>query len=247
MLEIKNIVVKYGNAVLAVDDVSLKVDKGSIVGLFGANGAGKTTVLRAVSGLLRTEEGEITRGTIEFEKTRIDKVRTDDIVRMGIVQVMEGRRIFGKLTVYENLLAGSYIRKNRTDVERDLEMIFKEYFPRLSALKDRTSGYLSGGEQQMLVIARSLMTRPVLMLLDEPSMGLAPMIVKDILDIIRQISVQRNTSILLVEQNVKAGLSISSYGYIMENGRIALEGERSVLENNRSIKEFYLHGGAGSG
>ena len=247
MLEIKNIVVKYGNAVLAVDDVSLKVDKGSIVGLFGANGAGKTTVLRAVSGLMRTEEGEITRGTIEFEKTRIDKVRTDDIVRMGIVQVMEGRRIFGKLTVYENLLAGSYIRKNRTDVERDLEMIFKEYFPRLSALKDRTSGYLSGGEQQMLVIARSLMTRPVLMLLDEPSMGLAPMIVKDILDIIRQISVQRNTSILLVEQNVKAGLSISSYGYIMENGRIALEGERSVLENNRSIKEFYLHGGAGSG
>ena len=247
MLEIKNIVVKYGGAVLAVDDVSLKVDKGSIVGLFGANGAGKTTVLRAVSGLLRTEEGEITRGTIEFEKTRIDKVRTDDIVRMGIVQVMEGRRIFGKLTVYENLLAGSYIRKNRTDVERDLEMIFKEYFPRLSALKDRTSGYLSGGEQQMLVIARSLMTRPVLMLLDEPSMGLAPMIVKDILDIIRQISVQRNTSILLVEQNVKAGLSISSYGYIMENGRIALEGERSVLENNRSIKEFYLHGGAGSG
>jgi branched-chain amino acid transport system ATP-binding protein len=244
MLKLRNIIARYGGAILALDDVTLKVEKGSIVGLFGANGAGKTTVLRAISGLLRSEEGEINQGSIEFENKRIDKLRAEDIVRMGIVQVMEGRRIFGKLSVYENLMAGSYIRKNKSEVDKDLEKIFNEYFPRLRTLKDKTAGFLSGGEQQMLVIARALMTQPTLMLLDEPSMGLAPMIIKDIFEIIRQICAKQSTSILLVEQNVKAGLSISDYGYIMENGKIAIEGDRKELIEKQDIKKYYLYGGA---
>jgi branched-chain amino acid transport system ATP-binding protein len=244
MLKLKNIIARYGGAILALDDVTLKVEKGSIVGLFGANGAGKTTVLRAISGLLRSEEGEIYQGSIEFENKRIDKLRAENIVRMGIVQVMEGRRIFGKLSVYENLMAGSYIRKNKSDVDKDLEKIFNEYFPRLRTLKDKTAGFLSGGEQQMLVIARALMTQPSLMLLDEPSMGLAPMIIRDIFEIIRQICAKQSTSILLVEQNVKAGLSISDYGYIMENGKIAIEGDRKELIEKQDIKKYYLYGGA---
>lgn len=242
MLEVKNVVVKYGDAILALDDVSLKVEERKIVGLFGANGAGKTTVLRAISGLLRSEEGEITKGTINFNKKKIEKARAEDIVRMGIVQVIEGRRIFGQLSVYENLIAGGYIRKNKINVKHDLEMIFNEYFPILKRLKDRTSGYLSGGEQQMLVIARALMTKPKLMLLDEPSMGLAPMIIKNIFKIILQIRDKQDNSILLVEQNVKAGLSISDYGYILENGRMALEGTREDLMNNKDIGKYYFYG-----
>ena len=242
LLELKNVVVKYGDAILALDDVSLKVEERKIVGLFGANGAGKTTVLRAISGLLRSEEGEITQGTIELDKKKIDKVRAEDIVRMGIVQVIEGRRIFGKLSVYENLIAGGYIRKSKINVKHDLEIIFNEYFPILKKLRDQTSGYLSGGEQQMLVIARALMTKPKLMLLDEPSMGLAPMIIKNIFKIISQIRDKQGNSILLVEQNVKAGLSISDYGYILENGRMALEGTREDLMNNKDIGKYYLYG-----
>jgi branched-chain amino acid transport system ATP-binding protein len=242
MLEVKNVVVKYGDAILALDDVSLKVEERKIVGLFGANGAGKTTVLRAISGLLRSEEGEITKGTINFNKKKIEKARAEDIVRMGIVQVIEGRRIFGQLSVYENLIAGGYIRKNKINVKHDLEMIFNEYFPILKRLRDRTSGYLSGGEQQMLVIARALMTKPKLMLLDEPSMGLAPMIIKNIFKIISQIRDKQDNSILLVEQNVKAGLSISDYGYILENGRMALEGTREDLINNKDIGKYYFYG-----
>lgn len=242
LLELKNVVVKYGDAILALDDVSLKVEERKIVGLFGANGAGKTTVLRAISGLLRSEEGEITQGTIELDKKKIDKARAEDIVRMGIVQVIEGRRIFGKLSVYENLIAGGYIRKSKINVKHDLEIIFNEYFPILKKLRDQTSGYLSGGEQQMLVIARALMTKPKLMLLDEPSMGLAPMIIKNIFKIISQIRDKQGNSILLVEQNVKAGLSISDYGYILENGRMALEGTREDLMNNKDIGKYYLYG-----
>jgi branched-chain amino acid transport system ATP-binding protein len=242
MLELKNVVVKYGNAILALDDVSLKVGEKKIVGLFGANGAGKTTVLRAISGLLRSEEGEIIKGTINFNKKRIEKTKAEDIVRMGIVQVIEGRRIFGKLSVNENLIAGGYIRKSKINVKHDLEMIFNEYFPILKRLRDRTSGYLSGGEQQMLVIARALMAKPKLILLDEPSMGLAPMIIKNIFEIILQIKEKEASSILLVEQNVKAGLSISDYGYILENGKMVLEGKKEDLMFNKDIGRYYLHG-----
>ena len=240
MLNVKNVVVKYGGAILALDDVSLRVKEGSIVGLFGANGAGKTTVLKAISGLLRSEEGEIISGAVSFQDKRIDKAKAEDIVRRGIVQVIEGRRIFGQLTVYENLMAGSYTRKSKAGIQRDLALIFEEYFPLLQTLKNQTAGYLSGGEQQMLAIARSLMSRPRLMLLDEPSMGLAPLITKSIFEIILQIRKKENTSILLVEQNVKAGLSISDYGYVMENGKIALEGSREELINNKNIDKYYL-------
>jgi len=240
MLRLENISVKYGNAILALEDVSIKVEEKSIVGLFGSNGAGKTTVLRAISGLLRSEEGAITNGSIKYKNAELQKKRAEDIVRMGIIQVIEGRRIFGNLTVYENLMAGAHIRKNIDSVKKDIDLVVGEYFPRLKELSHQISGYLSGGEQQMLVIARALMAKPSLMLLDEPSMGLAPMIVSSILKIISQIRNKEEKSILLVEQNVKAGLSICDYGYVLENGRIALEGSRGELSNIEELRKHYL-------
>jgi branched-chain amino acid transport system ATP-binding protein len=240
MLRLENISVKYGNAILALEDVSIKVEEKSIVGLFGSNGAGKTTVLRAISGLLRSEEGAITKGSIKYKNAELQKKRAEDIVRMGIIQVIEGRRIFGNLTVYENLMAGAHTRKNIDSVKKDIDLVVGEYFPRLKELSHQISGYLSGGEQQMLVIARALMAKPSLMLLDEPSMGLAPMIVSSILKIISQIRNKEEKSILLVEQNVKAGLSICDYGYVLENGRIALEGSRGELSNIEELRKHYL-------
>ena len=242
MLKLKNIEVIYGSVILALIDVSLEVGQGEIIGLFGANGAGKTTTLKAISGLLKTEEGEVTKGTIEFENVRIDRERAENIVKMGIVQVMEGRRIFEQLSVVDNLMAGAHLRSDRAGVKRDLEAIYNDYFPALRPLNNRISGYLSGGEQQMLVIARALMAKPRIMLLDEPSLGLAPLVVKNILEIIKRIKNEQQNSILLVEQNVKAGLSIVDYGYVLKNGKIVLEGESGILEGNPSVREFYLHG-----
>jgi len=245
MLKLENVDVTYAGVIVALEDVSLDVMEESIIGLFGANGAGKTTTLKAISGLLMTEQGEVTKGTIKFENIRIEREHPEKIVKLGIVQVIEGRRIFEQLSVADNLMAGAYLRTDKAGVKRDLEVIYNEYFPALKPLRNKVSGYLSGGEQQMLVIARSLLARPRIMLLDEPSLGLAPLIVKNILGIIKRIRDEQQTSILLVEQNVKAGLSIVDYGYILENGRIMLKGEAGVLEKNPSVHEFYLHGVGG--
>lgn len=207
--------------------------------LLGGNGAGKTTTLKAISGLLTTELGEVTDGSIEFNDVRIDRKIPEEIARLGIIQVMEGRRVLEHLTVEENLRVGAYLRKNVATIKQDLDKVY-EYFPRLKELKDRESGYLSGGEQQMLVIGRALMAKPRLMLLDEPSLGLAPILVKEIFDIIRRINKEEKTSILLVEQNARAALSLADNGYVMENGRIVLDGPANKLRENEDVKEFYL-------
>ena len=247
MLKLDSVEVTYKGAITALRGVSLAVLEKSIIGLFGVNGAGKTTTLKAISGLLKTEEGAVTKGTIEFENVRIEKERPENIVKMGIVQVMEGRRIFEQLSVADNLMAGAHLRSDRASVKTDLEVIYNDYFPALLHLRNQISGYLSGGEQQMLVIARALMARPRIMLLDEPSLGLAPLVVKNILEIIKRIRKEQQNSILLVEQNVKAGLSIVDYGYVLENGRTVLKGESRILEGNPSVREFYLHGAGEKG
>lgn len=242
MLKVNNIEVIYSDVILVLRGVSLGVEKGQIVSLLGANGAGKSTTLKAISGLLRTQEGEVTRGNIEFEGERIDELPPDDIVRMGIVQVLEGRPIFQHLTVEENLLTGSLFKPgslNNPRTRRKIEEVY-HFFPRLKVLSKRTSGYLSGGEQQMMVIGRAIMAEPRLMLLDEPSLGLAPLLVQEIFEIIKQINVESGVSILLVEQNANVALQIASYAYVMENGRIVLDGPAAQLAENADIKEFYL-------
>lgn len=239
MLRVNNIEVVYNEVILVLRGVSLAVEDGQIVALLGANGAGKTTTLKAISGLLSTELGEVTRGTIEFDGRRIDRLPPEDIVRLGIVQVMEGRRLFQHLTVEENLLTGALIRSDRAQIAQDLEQVYT-FFPRLKELRRRIAGYLSGGEQQMLVIGRALMARPKVMLLDEPSLGLAPLVVQEIFEVIRRINRENGTSILLVEQNAQAALEIAQYGYVMENGRIVLDGPAAELRENEDIKEFYL-------
>ncbi len=239
MLVLNNIEVIYNQVILVLKGVSLEVPDGDIRALLGANGAGKTTTLKAISGLLKEEDGEVTDGTIEFNGERIDKKSAEDIVRMGIFQVMEGRRVFEHLTVEENLRAGAYTRKDKRNVRRDMEMVYS-YFPRLKELRHRVAGYLSGGEQQMLAIGRALMARPKLMLLDEPSLGLAPLLVKEIFDIIQRINKEEGVGILIVEQNAMAALNIASYGYIMENGRIVMDGPADKLKENPDVKEFYL-------
>lgn len=239
MLSINNIEVIYSKVILVLKGVSLTLDDGAIVALMGANGAGKSTTLKAISGLLVTEEGEITDGNIEFGGRRIDRMMADAIVRAGIVQVMEGRRTFGHLSTEENLLVGAILRKNRGEVRRDLESVYG-YFPKLNGLRKNTCGYLSGGEQQMVLIGSALMAKPKVMLLDEPSLGLAPIMVREIFDIIKRIRIEQKTSILLVEQNAKVALAIADYGYIMENGRIVLDGPAEKLANNEDVKEFYL-------
>jgi len=238
MLKLNNIEVVYSDVILVLRGVSLEVGNGQIVALLGANGAGKTTTLKAISGLLWTELGQVTRGSIDFQGERIDRLGPEEIVERGIVQVMEGRRLFAHLTVEENLIAGALVRGNgRT--KADLEMVYT-YFPRLRDLRRRVSGYLSGGEQQMLVIGRALMAHPKLMLLDEPSLGLAPLIVQEIFEVIQKINRQEKTSILLVEQIAQAALEIADYGYVMETGRVVLDGPAEKLRENEDIKEFYL-------
>ena len=239
LLEVNNVEVVYNDVILVLRGLSLKVPEGQIVALLGANGAGKSTTLKAISGLLKTEEGEITRGDIVFAGERLNGIDPDRIVRKGIFQVMEGRRIIADMTVIENLRLGAFTRSDG-DVKRDIEMVYG-YFPRL---KERTglAGYLSGGEQQMLAIGRALMARPKLILMDEPSMGLSPLLVKEVFGIIRRLNRDLGITILLVEQNARMALSVASYGYVMEQGKIVLDGTAEELANNEDVKEFYLGG-----
>jgi branched-chain amino acid transport system ATP-binding protein len=239
MLKLNNVEVIYSDVILVLKGLSLTVEQGQIVALLGANGAGKTTTLKAISGLLKAEEGEVTDGTIEFLGTSIHGRDAEEIVRMGIFQVMEGRRVFEELTVDENLRVGAYTRRDREAVRRDYDLVYG-YFPRLRERRGQLAGYLSGGEQQMLVIGRALMARPKLMLLDEPSLGLAPLLVREIFDIIQRLNREERLTILLVEQNANIALAIADYGYIMEGGRVVLDGSAQRLRENEDVKEFYL-------
>jgi len=238
MLRLNNVEVKYVGVILVLRGVSVEIGDGKIVALLGANGAGKTTTLKAISGLLGTEEGEVTDGSIEFDGHRIDNRVPEEIVKLGIVQVMEGRRVLDHLSVEDNLRAGAYIRRD-ADIDKELDAIYG-YFPPLKELRNQTSGYLSGGEQQMLVIGRGLMAKPKLMLLDEASLGLAPLMVKEIFEIVRKINLEENTSVFLVEQNALVALSIAEYGYVIENGRIVLDGPAAKLSDNQDVQEFYM-------
>ena len=240
MLDVRHLNVRHGPAQLLFD-VSFSANAGEVLVLVGRNGAGKSTTLKAISGLLKTEDGEVTRGDILFDGERINGIDPDKIVRRGIFQVMEGRRIIADMTSLENLRLGAFTRSDR-EVDSDIEMVFK-YFPRL---KERTglAGYLSGGEQQMLAIGRALMARPKMILMDEPSMGLSPLLVKEVFAIIREINRDLGVTILLVEQNARAALSVASHGYIMEQGKVVLDGSADELRDNEDVKEFYL-GGAG--
>jgi branched-chain amino acid transport system ATP-binding protein len=239
MLKLNNVGVIYDDVILVLKGMSLEAKEGEITVLLGANGAGKTTTLKAISGLLKSEEGEVTDGSIEFMGQKINNREAEEIVRMGIFQVMEGRRVFKDLTVTENLTAGAYTRKDRQNVKRDMDIVF-DYFPKLRDRSHQVAGYMSGGEQQMLAIGRALMARPKLMLLDEPSLGLAPLLVKEIFEIIRKICSEEKTTILLVEQNANLALSIGHYGYVMEMGKVVLDGECAKLRENEDVKEFYL-------
>jgi branched-chain amino acid transport system ATP-binding protein len=233
MLKLNNIEVAYMNVIRVLHGVSLKVDDGSIVALLGANGAGKSTTLKAISGLLKTEDGEVTDGNIEWNDERIDRKNAEEIGKLGIIQALEGRHIFGHLTAEE------FNRKDNSAVKQDLEMVYS-YFPRLKDLRRNIGGYLSGGEQQMVVIGRAMMAKPKLMMLDEPSLGLSPLLVEEIYNIINRFNSESKTSVLLVEQNVRIALSIAHYGYVMENGRIVLDGSANFLKNNEDVKEFYI-------
>src|SRR5215204_3519519 len=239
LLSVRNIEVVYDKVILVLRGLSLEVPKGAIVALLGANGAGKSTTLKAVSGLLKTEDGEVIRGEIVFDGARIDGIDPDKIVRRGIFQVMEGRRIISDMTSIENLKLGAFTRSDN-EVGADIDMVFN-YFPRL---KERTglAGYLSGGEQQMLAIGRALMARPKLILMDEPSMGLSPLLVKEVFGIIRKLNEDLGITILLVEQNARMALSVASYGYVMEQGKVVLDGTAEALSTNEDVKEFYLGG-----
>jgi len=242
LLSVRNIEVVYDEVILVLRGLSLDVPRGAVVALLGANGAGKSTTLKAISGLLKTENGAVTRGEILFDNERINGTDPVRVVRRGISQVMEGRRIIADLTSLENLQLGAFIRHDKKAIADDIEMVLG-YFPRL---KERTglAGYLSGGEQQMLAIGRALMARPRLILMDEPSMGLSPLLVKEVFGIIQNINRDLGVTILLVEQNAGAALLVASYGYIMEQGKVVLDGTADALRNNEDVKEFYL-GGAG--
>ncbi|GAB4170345.1 MAG: ABC transporter ATP-binding protein [Thalassobaculales bacterium] len=240
LLAIRNIEVIYDHVILVLKGVSLDVPAGGIVALLGANGAGKSTTLKSVSNLLRAERGEVTKGEILFEGQRIDGATPDQLVRQGVIQVMEGRHCFGHLTVEENLLTGAFTRRDgAAAVRADLEKVYS-YFPRLKVRRGSQAGYTSGGEQQMTAIGRALMSRPKMILLDEPSMGLAPQLVEEIFEIVRQLNQKEGVSFLLAEQNTNLALRYASYGYILESGRIVLDGEAEALRNNEDVKEFYL-------
>lgn len=239
MLTLNNVEVIYNDIILVLKGMSMHVPEGQIVGLLGSNGAGKSTTLKAISGLLKPEDGEVTDGSIVYRDEPIHNREAEDIVRMGIFQVMEGRRVFEHLTVEENLIAGGYIRRDPGGTRRDMEMVY-EYFPRLKERRHQTAGYLSGGEQQMLAIGRALMAKPKLMMLDEPSLGLAPILVREIFDIVARINTEHGTTILLVEQNANLTLNVAHYVYIMEGGRIVLEGTPDELRQNADVREFYL-------
>ena len=239
-LSINNIEVIYNHVVLVLKGVSLQVPAGGIVALLGANGAGKTTTLKAVSNLLHAERGEVTKGSIVFDGTEVQSLSPNEVVRRGCIQVMEGRRCFAHLTVEENLLTGGFTRRDgNAAVAADLEQVYA-YFPRLKERRDSTAGYTSGGEQQMCAIGRALMSKPRMILLDEPSMGLAPQIVEEIFEIVRDLNSKESVSFLLAEQNTNMALKYASHGYILENGRVVMDGEASALASNEDVKEFYL-------
>ncbi len=239
-LSVNNIEVIYDHVILVLKGVSLSVPKGKIVALLGANGAGKTTTLKAISNLLAAERGDVTKGTIEFEGRRVDRLTPNDLVKLGVCQVMEGRHCFAHLTVEENLLTGAFTRKaSRAEVRADLDKVYR-YFPRLKARRASLSGYTSGGEQQMTALGRALMARPSMILLDEPSMGLAPQIVDEIFGIVRDLNRNEGVSFLLAEQNTNVALRFADYGYILETGRVVMDGAAAELAKNEDVKEFYL-------
>jgi branched-chain amino acid transport system ATP-binding protein len=240
ILSVNNIEVIYDHVILVLKGVSLTVPRGGIVALLGANGAGKTTTLKAVSNLLKAERGDVTKGSIIFENERVDTMSPADLVRRGCIQVMEGRHCFGHLTIEENLLTGAFTRRDGgAAIKRDMEMVYN-YFPRLRQRLKSMAGYTSGGEQQMCAIGRALMSRPKMILLDEPSMGLAPQIVEEIFEIVKDLNAKEGVSFLLAEQNTNMALKYATYGYIMETGRIVMDGDAKSLRENEDVKEFYL-------
>jgi len=239
-LSVNNIEVIYDHVILVLKGVSLEVPKGKIVALLGANGAGKSTTLKSISNLLRAERGDVTKGNIEFKGQRIDQMTPADLVRKGVIQVMEGRHCFEHLTIEENLLTGAYTRTDgNAGIKRTLDMVY-EYFPRLKTRRTSQAGYTSGGEQQMCAIGRAIMANPEMVLLDEPSMGLAPQIVEEIFEIVKDLNSKENVSFLLAEQNTMVALRYADFGYILESGRIVMEGDAKDLANNEDVKEFYL-------
>jgi branched-chain amino acid transport system ATP-binding protein len=245
LLTVNNIEVIYDHVILVLKGVSLEVPKGGIVTLLGANGAGKTTTLKAISNLLRAERGDVTKGSIELEGERVDRMTPNDLVKRGVIQVMEGRHCFEHLTIEENLLTGAYTRRDgRAEIQKDLEMVYS-YFPRLKERRGSQAGYTSGGEQQMCAIGRALMSRPKMILLDEPSMGLAPQLVETIFDTVKRLNEEEGVTILLAEQNTNMALKYANYGYILENGRIVMDGKAGALRENEDVKEFYLGLSAG--
>ena len=240
ILEVANIEVVYNSVALVLKGVSLTLREGGIVALLGANGAGKTTTLKAISNLLRAERGEVTKGTIAFDGVRIDGRAPDDLVRRGCIQVMEGRHCFGHLTIEENLLTGAFTRRDGAKaIARDIEAVYG-YFPKLRQRRQSLAGYTSGGEQQMCALGRAMMAKPELILLDEPSMGLAPQVVEEIFEIVRDLNAREKVSFLLAEQNTHLALRYAEFGYILENGRVVLDGEASALRDNEDVREFYL-------
>jgi branched-chain amino acid transport system ATP-binding protein len=240
LLEVNNIEVIYDHVILVLKGVSLIVPQGGVVALLGANGAGKSTTLKSISNLLRAERGEVTKGSIKFKGEEVHSMTTNDLVKRGVVQVMEGRHCFPHLTVEENLLTGAYTRKDGNAAMRaDLEMVYN-YFPRLRERRKSQAGYISGGEQQMCAIGRAMMARPTTVLLDEPSMGLAPQLVEEIFEIVRSLNQEQGVSVLLAEQNTNMALKYADYGYILENGRVVMDGNAKELAENEDVKEFYL-------
>jgi len=240
ILSVNNIEVVYDHVILVLKGVSLSVPNGQIVALLGANGAGKSTTLKAISNLLHAERGEVTKGTIVFARDEVHRLTPNELVRRGCIQVMEGRHCFGHLTIEENLLTGAYTRRDgKAAIRSDLERVYR-YFPRITERRHAMAGYASGGEQQMCAIGRALMSRPKMILLDEPSMGLAPQIVEEIFGIVKDLNEKEGVSFLLAEQNTNMALKYASYGYILENGRVVLDGEAHALRDNEDVKEFYL-------
>jgi branched-chain amino acid transport system ATP-binding protein len=240
ILAVNNIEVVYSHVILVLKGVSLQVSAGGIVALLGANGAGKTTTLKAISNLLHGERGEVTKGSILFEGDEVHSLTPNDLVKRGCIQVMEGRRCFGHLTVEENLLTGAFTRRDgKAAIARDLELVYG-YFPRLKERRGSQAGYTSGGEQQMTAVGRALMSRPKMILLDEPSMGLAPQIVEEIFEIVKNLNQRERVSFLLAEQNTNMALKYAEYGYILENGRVVMDGAAKALRENEDVKEFYL-------
>ena len=240
LLDVNGIEVIYNHVILVLKGVSLTVPEGGIVALLGGNGAGKTTTLKAVSNLLKSERGEVTKGSIHFRGERVDALEPSDLVKRGVIQVMEGRHCFGHLTVEENLLTGAYTRKiSRSETKAELEKVYA-FFPRLKQRRTSMAGFTSGGEQQMTAIGRALMGRPSMILLDEPSMGLAPQIVEEIFEIVKNLNATERVSFLLAEQNTMVALRFADFGYILENGRVVMEGTADHLAENEDVKEFYL-------